>query len=104
MRETLFYLTQYVAVDTEAIEFLETAAAKPQASEGSLEPYLLLKSVIAQLKLKDKHILEECKKALEHVQERLDGVAGVDPSVYSNFYRAQAEYHKVALFSSSLRD
>lgn len=82
-------------MEAEAIAFLETAATKLQAAEGTIEPYLLVKSVIAQIKLRDRKNLEECKVLLESIQERLDGVAGVDPNVYSNFYQAQAEYHKV---------
>jgi len=81
--------------ETEAIGFLETAATKLQAGEGTVEPYLLVKAVIAQIKLKDKQNLEECKVLLESLQEKLDGIAGVDPYVHSNFYRAQAEYHRL---------
>ena len=98
------YVSCYVnTADSDAIGFLETAALKLQTAEGTIEPYLLVKAVIAQIKLKDKQNLDECKVLLESVQERLDGVAGVDPSVYSNFYSAQAEYHKVSFYSIQTR-
>jgi len=81
--------------DMEAIGFLETAATKLQAVEGTTEPCLLVKAIIAQIKLKDKQNLEECKVLLESVQDKLEGIAGVDPSVHSNYYRAQAEYYRL---------
>jgi len=95
LAKILVVISRSFTVDAEAIEFLEAAAARPAAKDGSVEPYLLLQSVIAQLKLKNRDNLDECKKLLETVQERLEGIAGADSAVYSNLYRAQAEYNKL---------
>jgi len=95
LAKILVVISKSFTEDAEAIEFLETAAAKLKTVEDSVEPYLLVQAVITHLKLKDKQKLDECKKLLESIQERLDGVAGVDPAVYSSFYHAQAEYNKL---------
>lgn len=63
--------------------------------EGSHDAYLLLRSVIAQLKLADPKNREETKQLLESTQNDLEGHAGIDTSVYANFYKAYATYHKV---------
>jgi len=94
LSKILVVISKSFSQDAEAIEFLEAAATRLQAGDH-VESYLLVRSVIAQLKLKEKQNLEECKKLLETIQERLEGIAGVDPTVYSNFYRAQAEYFRL---------
>jgi hypothetical protein len=80
---------------TEAIKFLEGIATRVSGAEGGLDAYLLVRSVIAQLKLQDPKNREETKELLESIQTGLEGVAGIDTSVYANYYKAQAIYHKV---------
>merc|ERR1711879_402041 len=84
----------------EAIKFLEGVATKVSGAEGSPDAYLLVRSVIAQLKLQDPKNREETKELLESIQTGLDGVAGIDTSVYANYYKAQAIYHKAAGLSA----
>jgi len=84
----------------ETIKFLEGVATKVSGAEGGLDAYLLVRSVIAQLKLQDPKNREETKELLESIQTGLDGVAGIDTSVYANYYKAQAIYHKAAGLSA----
>jgi len=95
LAKILVVMSKSIVDDNEAVQFLDAAATKLKLADQSVEPSLLLRAVIAQLKLKDTKNVEECKKLLESIQETLDGVTGVDPVVYSNFYRAQAEYYKI---------
>jgi 26S proteasome regulatory subunit N9 len=85
---------------TEAVKFLEPVAVKVSGAEGSPDAYLLVRSVIAQLKLQDPKNREEVKELLESIQNSLEGVAGIDNSVYANYYKAQATYHKLAGLSA----
>lgn len=84
----------------ETLKFLEGVATKVSGAEGSPDAYLLVRSVIAQLKLQDPKNREETKELLESIQTGLDGVAGIDTSVYANYYKAQAIYHKAAGLSA----
>lgn len=79
----------------EAIQFIEAAATRLAAVEGNEEPYLLLSAVLVQLKLKDPENLYDCKQRLESIQTALDRTSGVDSAIYSNHYRAQADYYKL---------
>jgi hypothetical protein len=81
--------------------FLEAHADKA-SGEGNVEPYLLLRSVIALLQLKLRQLsVDEYKKLLDDIRKRLEGITGIDNSIYSYFYRAEAEYYKVCLRHSN---
>jgi len=84
----------------EAIHFLEPIARKLSSTEGALDADLLVRSVIAQLKLNDPKNREEVKGILESIHASLEGQAGFDTSVPANFYKAYAIYHKLAGLSA----
>lgn len=68
----------------------------PREDTGN-DAYLLVRSVIAQHKLQNPNNREEVKQLLESIQGQLEGATGVDTSVYANYYKAQAFYHKVPI-------
>jgi 26S proteasome regulatory subunit N9 len=74
----------------EQIAFLEKKANDLKASSDS---YALLKTVAASSYTSLKNF-EKAKHVLEEVQAMLDGALGLDPLVYSNFYRVLAIFHK----------
>lgn len=84
----------------DAIGFLENIAAKVPREDTGNDAYLLVRSVIAQHKLQNPNNREEVKQLLESIQGQLEGATGVDTSVYANYYKAQAFYHKLGGLSA----
>jgi hypothetical protein len=82
--------TQYKA--TEGIAFLE---GKCRDFKGVTDAFALLKTVIAHMYvLADDKQYEKAKAILAEVQALLDHAIGIDPVVYSGFYRVLAVFHK----------
>ena len=74
----------------EAVAFLEQKAADLKADTDS---YALLKTMAASNYTAAKKF-DEAKVALEEVQGILEGSLGLDPVVYSQYYRILSIYHK----------
>jgi len=79
----------------EAQAFLEGLAEKQGLPDGNLEAHLLLRAIILLLKLKEPQVNIEVKRLLDDIRTKLEGVTGIDNVVYSNYYRAEAEYYKI---------
>eukprot|EP01103_Thecamoeba_quadrilineata_P012218 TRINITY_DN3097_c0_g1_i1.p1 TRINITY_DN3097_c0_g1~~TRINITY_DN3097_c0_g1_i1.p1 ORF type:complete len:387 (-),score=80.72 TRINITY_DN3097_c0_g1_i1:58-1218(-) len=77
----------------ESISFVEEISPKVA---GHKEASILLRSEIISKKLKANR-LGECKPLLETLKTELEGVTGIDTSVYEHFYLASAEYYKATI-------
>lgn len=74
----------------QGIAFLE---GKCRDYKGVAEPSALLKTVIAHMHVVASQF-DKAKEILSEVQGVLDTAIGIDPSVYSQFYRVLSIFHK----------
>jgi len=75
-----------------ALDFIQAAADKNQV-KNDVEAHILALSVLASMRLRAGQI-EQTKEALETAKTRLEGVAGVDATVYAAYYKVLSDYNK----------
>lgn len=83
----------------ERIDFVTTISELPKVVQ-SQEAFIDSRSVLAQILLTSGDNAAT-KATLQKAQTALDSTAGLDATVYSNFYRAWANYHKTMVDAQS---
>lgn len=75
-----------------ALDFIQAVSEKNQV-KTDVEAHILALSVLAALRLKAGK-LEQTKEVLETAKTRLEGVAGVDATVYAAYYKVLSDFNK----------
>ncbi len=95
MAQIIVAVAQHLRSPPEQIAFLEKKANDLKASQDS---YCLLLSTAAGAYTNEKNF-DKAKATLAQVETLLNGALGLDPLVYSSYYRVLAIYHKAQVLA-----